>query len=285
MAAPLWVHTLEMVAPDLNHLSLLDAAMVYAEIGLPVLRLIPGSWLPTRNPAGTEPGRGGVHLATTDLATVERLWTDIPDANIGLAMGVVCDAADIDYKSGRAAGWNDAARLRDHGLLRGAFAHQGSPTGGGHLLFAPDPALRPDTGGHWGFHIDLRARGSYIVAAPSYIASKGASYQWVDVSPADYGPTFDWPQVTALLGAAKPSPRATAHQAGAQNTDITALCKAVTGAGVGNRNAMLFWAAKKAVDAGANPHDLMTAALTCGLTDREATATINSAARHTRQAA
>ena len=42
---------------------------------------------------------------------------------------------------------------------------------------------------------------------------------------------------------------------------------------------------QKAIDAGANPHDLMTAALKCGLTEREATATITSAARHTRQAA
>jgi hypothetical protein len=95
---------------------LLDAALAYAARGIPVY---PVHW-PRPTPGGASLGcscpRGrycdrpakhplvwhGVKDATTDPAQLEAWWQRWPQANIGLATGIVFDALDIDGPQGLA---------------------------------------------------------------------------------------------------------------------------------------------------------------------------------------
>jgi hypothetical protein len=101
--------------------ALLDAALGYAARGIPVY---PIHW-PRPTPDGISLAcscpRGrycdrpakhplvwhGVKDASRDPAQLQRWWQRWPDANIGLATGIVFDALDIDGLAGMAA-------LRDH---------------------------------------------------------------------------------------------------------------------------------------------------------------------------
>ncbi|WP_447412483.1 bifunctional DNA primase/polymerase, partial [Clostridium perfringens] len=79
------------------------AAIRYAQAGIPVLPMKPGSKLPAT--------KHGVRDASTDLQ-VNRSWrADHPDCNIGLACGVVFDVLDIDVKAG-APGMESLDKLR-----------------------------------------------------------------------------------------------------------------------------------------------------------------------------
>jgi hypothetical protein len=113
--------------------ALLEAALGYAARGIPVYpahwpRRIPGeaslACSCRRGPACDRPARHplvrhGVNDATTNQAQLKRWWQRWPDANIGLATGVVFDALDVDGPAGVAALCQLActADLRLHGPL------------------------------------------------------------------------------------------------------------------------------------------------------------------------
>jgi len=137
---------------DVNRLPPARAAEGYAAAGVPVLPLSTptadrGCSCPRAGGCGA-PGKhprvpGGVHAATTNLVVVRGWWRRWPDANVGLATGVVFDVCDIDAPDGQVA-------------LRDLFDHHGWPepgplvrTGGGgwHLLFAPTGWAAPARGG------------------------------------------------------------------------------------------------------------------------------------------
>lgn len=71
----------------------LSAAMNYAQLGIPVFRVMPGQKIPF-------PRTRGFHDATTDLDVVRQWWTDSPDANIGALCGVKFAVLDIDSEEG-----------------------------------------------------------------------------------------------------------------------------------------------------------------------------------------
>jgi Bifunctional DNA primase/polymerase, N-terminal len=165
---------------------LLDAALGYAAHGIPVY---PVHW-PHPTPGGASPGcscrrgvacdrpakhpltRHGVHDATCDPAQLERWWQQWPDANIGLATGVVFDALDVDGPAGLAAlrQLTRAAELR----LPGPLVRTGG--GGWHYWFAPTGlGNRPPRGLA---HIDWRGVGGAVLAPPSRHAT-GGTYRWV----------------------------------------------------------------------------------------------------------
>jgi hypothetical protein len=147
--------------------ALLDAALAYAARGIPVYPahwprpIMGGARLGCSCPRGPECDRPakhplvrhGVNDATTNQAQLKRWWQRWPDANIGLATGVVFDALDVDGPAGVAALSQLActANLRLHGpLVR---------TGGGgwHSWFAPTGlGNRPP---HGLAHVDWRGRG------------------------------------------------------------------------------------------------------------------------------
>jgi hypothetical protein len=113
----------------------------------------------------------GFHDATTDPEQIERWWTQVPDANIGMSTeGLV--VIDID---GRDNCWpNDPERTLE--LATGAMAL--TPSGGSHRLFRQlaDKGWR-STQSLLAPKVDTRANGGYIVVPPSVA---GNAYRWVE---------------------------------------------------------------------------------------------------------
>jgi hypothetical protein len=116
--------------------------------------------------------RHGVKQATTDAEVIGRWWPHWPQANVGLATGVVFDALDVDGPAGLAALHQlaGAAGLRFPGPLvatgGGGWHHWFRPTGLGN---------RPPRGLA---HVDWRGRGGCVLAPPSRHSS-GGSYRWL----------------------------------------------------------------------------------------------------------
>jgi hypothetical protein len=166
--------------------ALLDAALGYAARGIPVY---PVCWPhPTSGgatlgcscprgrlcdrPAKHPLTRHGATDATCDPAQLERWWARWPQANLGLATGVVFDALDVDGPAGLAALGKlaRAAELRFPGPL--------VATGGGgwHAWFHPTGlGNRPPRGLP---SVDWRGRGGAVLAPPSRHAT-GRAYRWL----------------------------------------------------------------------------------------------------------
>jgi hypothetical protein len=166
--------------------ALLAAALGYAARGIPVY---PVHWphpTPSRaslacscflglacdRPAKHPLVRHGVKDATTDPDRIGRWWHRWPQANLGLATGIVFDALDIDGLGGLAAlgELQEAVGLRLPGPLvatgGGGWHHWFRPTGLGN---------RPP---HGLDHVDWRGRGGCVLAPPSRHIS-GRSYRWL----------------------------------------------------------------------------------------------------------
>ena len=125
--------------------TLLEAALGYAARGIPAYpvhwpRPIPGqgglACSCRRGPGCDRPAkhplvRHGLHDASPDPGQLERWWSRWPQANVGLATGVVFDVLDIDGPAGLAAlqQLQEAAGLR----LRGPLVATGG--GGWHHWF------------------------------------------------------------------------------------------------------------------------------------------------------
>jgi hypothetical protein len=259
---------------EANDLTLGAAAMVYAIAGVPVHPLRRRS----KVPATTE----GVKDATTDLGTIRAWWNMQPEFNIGLACGVLFDALDVDVK-GDAPGLESFNKIRAQGYLSGGFAVQSTPTGGKHVLFAPSGGgnhASAKTG------LDFRGRGGYIVGAPSRIDAREpghpwGSYSWDFAMGGRYGATFDWDGAMAYLDperyGTRPTPAAVAT--GENRGALDGLVRFVAAAGQGERNHSLYWAAARAHEKGLPTEPLLAAARSIGLSEKEATQTIASAAR------
>jgi hypothetical protein len=203
--------------------ALLDAALGYAARGIPVY---PVHWprpaaggaslacscprgLGCDRPAKHPLLRHGVKQATTDPDRIGRWWRRWPQANVGLATGVVFDALDVDGPAGLAAlcQLQEAADLRLPGPLvatgGGGWHHWFTPTGLGN---------RPP---HGLAHVDWRGRGGCVLAPPSrHIA--GRSYRWL-VS-LDQAPLAEVPAALRLL--LDPDPPNTARPARTAGPDM-----------------------------------------------------------------
>jgi Bifunctional DNA primase/polymerase, N-terminal len=194
----------------------LEAALDYAVRGIPVYpvhwpRPIPGvaglACSCPRGPVCDRPAkhplvRHGVKEATTDADRIGRWWQRWPQANVGLATGIVFDALDIDGPAGLAAlgELQGAADLR----LPGPLAATGG--GGWHHWFTPTGlGNRPPRGLA---HVDWRGRGGCVLAPPSRHIS-GRPYRWL-VSP-DQAALFEVP--AALRELLDPGPPTTTRPA------------------------------------------------------------------------
>jgi putative DNA primase/helicase len=156
---------------------MLDAALAYATRGFYLLACQVRGKLPLT--------AHGLHDATRDAEIITRIWTDHPNANIGLAMaasGLV--AIDVDKHNDHNDG-NEmlAALIGELGELPPTIEAR---TGGGgrHLIFrAPaDTEFR----GALGPGLDLRHK-AYLVVAPSVHPTTGGVYTWLR-SPFDHEP-------------------------------------------------------------------------------------------------
>jgi hypothetical protein len=169
---------------------LLNAALDYAERGLPVFAIWPA--LPSVTGRGFICGCGRLHddgnaakhpmprlapngfkSATLDKDCIRQWWTSAPNANIGVATGRGCIVLDIDL---RHDGDKTLAVLeQQHGAVPPTWR---ATTGGGgvHLYFTTDVEVR-NSAGKIGPGIDIRGDGGYVVAPPSLHIS-GNRYTW-----------------------------------------------------------------------------------------------------------
>jgi Bifunctional DNA primase/polymerase, N-terminal len=145
-----------------------------------------------------------------------------------------------------------------------------TPSGGLHAYFSGSAQRNGHLPAH---HLDFRSRGGYVLAPPSRV--DGKPYAVIRTVKADG--SLDWATVTALL---EPRRQPRRPQPGpVPGRDLGHLARWVAGQAEGNRNAGLFWAANRALDAdpAADLSPLAAAARQAGLDDREITRTLDSA--------
>lgn len=136
---------------------LVAAALWYAENGLPVFPLQPGTKIPMR-------GSRGCKDATTDADRIRAWWEATPEANIGLATGHLVDVVDIDGAVGqksRTQHWEDAFERIEGDMVAKVL----TPRPGGMHLYVPATGDGNKAGLYPG--IDYRGMGGYVVAPPS----------------------------------------------------------------------------------------------------------------------
>jgi hypothetical protein len=273
-------------------------ALSAAERGLAVIPLsrtkLPALRSPHRHdPVGLPPCHGecgrfghGVYDASTDPRRIRELFAAAPWATgYGIACGLPPHhliGIDLDTKSGT----DSSAALREL-ALRHLFTIPATvvivtPSGGRHLwLTGPPDAAVPNSAGRLAPGIDVRGAGGYLVGPGSrtehgvYETAPGTAH----LPPAACPP--------ALLRLLLPPPRTTPGRGTdrlPKRGDGHGLIQFVLAAHEGQRNTRLFWAACRAYENGPDPDliiSLIEAARTTGLTEREARATVASAARLT----
>ena len=144
-------------------LGMANAAIWYAEQGIPVFPLVPGE----KRPAS----RNGFKDATTDPEQVHTWWVDNPGYNIGFPTGHLFDVIDVDGPPG----YRSLADLRDRDALPPVLARAITARGGTHL-YVPVAGHGNKAGLLPG--IDYRGAGGYVVAPPSVSTATGRRWTW-----------------------------------------------------------------------------------------------------------
>ncbi len=213
---------------------------------------------------------GGFKSASKDAAEIAELWRKYPTPVIGIATGEVSDLAvlDLDVKHPEAIRWwrKNVSRMPGTRAFR-------TRSGGVHLHFRHAPGVRcatarPVPG------VDVRGSGGYII-------------QWFSMGyeALDHAPRAAWPGwLSREIWPPRPSaPPVRACPAAASEAGISALVAKVSGASEGNRNSILFWAAKRLAEKRMPAREIETlllpAALSAGLAELEALRAVASAVR------
>jgi len=245
-------------------------ALSCAERGWPVFPCLHDSKVPLT--------RHGYLDATIDPDQVTRWFARHPHRNLAVATGAPGpDVLDIDYRGPAAHGFPALRRLRAAGLLDGAAAQVRTPGGGRHVYFTGSSQRTAHLAAA---HVDFLAAGGYVLLPPSRVGSK--PYQFAEACGGHGG--LDWDAAARILEPSRsrqrPAPRPTATAPGGQ---LDALARWVAAQPEGNRNAGLYWAANRALEAGhaADLSPLAAAARQAGLEEREIARTLNSARRTT----
>jgi hypothetical protein len=240
----------------------LRQALAFAARGCPVLPCQPGRKTPAT--------RHGVRDATTDPGQITAWFGRHPDWNLAIATGAPGpDVLDVGQHGKAGHGFAALARLRDAGLLDGATSYVRTPSGGLHAYFTGSDQRNGHLARH---HLDFRAAGGYVLAPPSRV--NGHAYQLLKTADGRGG--LDWDAVTRLL---EPERQHQQLPRKVPGHDLSHLARWVASQGEGNRNAGLFWAANRALDAdpAADLSPLAAAARQAGLQDKEITRTLDSA--------
>jgi Bifunctional DNA primase/polymerase, N-terminal len=248
------------------------AAHRYAEAGWSVFPCAPGSKLPLT--------QHGFLDASSSHRRIEGWWGTHPAANVAIATGRPGpDVLDIDVHPD-GSGWAALNQLKRVGLVPDAGAVIRTPSGGGHLYYAGSDQRNGHLPGH---HLDFRGLGGYVVAPPSTVDGK----PYVVVKHQPVAATFGWQAARDHLSPApepKPSPFPSFNAQKSlpgERPSVAHLVPWLSAQTEGNRNAGLFWAASRAVEAGdiATLDQLAKAAEGLGLDSREVDRTIRSAQR------
>lgn len=217
--------------------------------------------------------------ATVDPAQIKRWWRREPTASIGIPTGIKFDVLDVDPRKG-ADGREHLVRLTNLGLLSGCKRVIKTPSGGFHLYFNPNPQLTNKVKASFG--LDVRAKGGYVLAPPSYIIvnedSKQYEGSYVDLGPTDNSTddVLQWDMIRNDILPVSDTGQEIELPPLEQQRSIAGLKHRMSTAVEGERNPILFWAVNRCIENGFDPHELMDAALLAGLGEDEILQTINS---------
>ncbi|MDP9399381.1 MAG: bifunctional DNA primase/polymerase [Actinomycetota bacterium] len=130
-----------------------ELALAYADAGLPVFPLRPGSKVPLT--------QRGFRDATRDPGTIRAWWRRCPQANIGLPTGSGLVVFDVDTHHGGVVDerWPQTSTVA-------------TPNGGVHLYYRSHWAV-PSSVARVAKGVDVRADGGYVVAAGSPLPAPG----------------------------------------------------------------------------------------------------------------
>jgi hypothetical protein len=241
----------------------LRQALAYAGHGWPVFPCLPGEKLPAT--------RHGFKDATTDPERIRAWWARHPASNIAIATGRPGpDVLDVDQRGEAGSGFAAFNRLRREGLLAGVSALVRTPGGGLHGYFAGSEQASGRLPGH---HLDFKAAGGYVLAPPSRVGGR----PYTLIVHRDSGGGLDWRAVTCLLE----PPQLRRVPSAAHPSEVSHLADWIAGLQEGNRNAGLYWAARRAIETGCADalNTLGGAAISAGLPELEVRRTLSSARR------
>ncbi|MBN9375229.1 MAG: bifunctional DNA primase/polymerase [Cellulomonas sp.] len=254
-----------------------EAARAYARAGVPVFPCLPGG----KRPATAH----GFQDASTDVRQVDRWWTWLPEANIGLATGAGLDVLDIDVHA-TGAGYPTLQLLQRAGLVGGWLAAVRTPSGGLHLYYPTDPDQPRRSWSRGTHHVDFRGAGGYVVAPPSRVRQGDVEAGYTIIGLGHDPAPIDGDQIRDLLTPPRPTLASTRVGTPSDPSPVRSsrqLADWLARAQEGTRNASLFWAACRLAELGlAEPdiHELLApSAQAIGLGASEITATIRSAHR------
>lgn len=222
----------------------------------------------------------GLNAASCDMAQIKQWWSTHRGAAIGIPTGLVWDVLDVDIKDAQ-DGRRHLHRLNELGLLNGCQRVARTPSGGYHLYFRASAGLT-NKGHSARIGLDVRAKGGYVLAPPSYIETPdyagpyldmgetvGSNDEplWWDLIVNDIRPVNDETKEPIRL---LPSER---------RSSLAALREFVISLHRGERNNGFHWAVSRCVENGIDPHELVEVAMETGLAEDEVLATCGSAMR------
>ena len=142
-------------------------ARLYADDGLAVLPLIPGGKTPAC--------QHGHKDASTDIATIDRWWSENPNYNIGaVPASIGCLVVDLDVKGGKdGIAEFDRLSIQHTGHPAPPTRTVRTPSGGLHLWFS-GTVEKDGAAGALGPGIDIKCHG-YVVMPPSFIVGTPTS--------------------------------------------------------------------------------------------------------------
>lgn len=238
----------------------LEAALGYAEQGLPVLPL-----------RGKIPRTlHGKDDASLDPEVIRSWWTRWPRSNVGVRPPAGIIVLDVDPRNGGDAEL-DRLRVLHGGLPPTLTARTGRGDGGLHIWLAYGGPAKSKI--HAG--IDVKRETGYLVAPPSIHPDSGKPYEWVRV--ATTAPAPGW--LRRLL-APPPIRRPARTDAPVSLEPLLRVIHEDPGGELNNR---LFWACCRAHESGLDTTPLIEAAVAKGHPRRSAERTAQSAANAPRK--
>lgn len=260
------------------------SAMPYAEkLGWRILLLEPLGKRPRISKAR---GGNGVHDASSDPDQIGT-WGDLcPNGNLGAACGKASGFVTLDIDP-RDKGDEAIRALAAQGYQFPRGPRQRTGNNGWHLLFQYEQWMK-QAKGKLTKGVDFKKDGGFIVIAPSFTgpsdAGPGGLYRW-EVSPFEVPiPRMPHWLKEKLL----PPPPKPFHGLITGPSDISALIRETANAHNGNRNNYLYWACRRAKEAGALTQSaqqaFIEAAVAAGEDRNKAAATVRSATNSGRAA-
>jgi hypothetical protein len=242
----------------------LTAALRLAERGWPCFPCQPGGKAPLT--------AHGFKDASTNTDIITGWWRRWPVANLAIPTGrSTVDVLDVDNHGEAGNGWKAFNRAKAAGLLAGATAMIKTPSAGLHVYFQPSGVTNHSLARH---HLDTRGDGGYVLVPPSVVNDK--PYEMLEWRAGGTG-VLRWAEIVALLDPPRPVNISRKLCSANRLDHLVAWLATRT---EGSRNSSLFWCCCTALENGiTNLAPLIEAAISIGLTDREATATARSAER------